>query len=887
MPAAQREIKIIWLMILTMIGVGAWTVSQYIVTYICGAAFVLSVMQYVDQFQFRAQLLKGSTPLELTSKIPLYVASMIALLGIFINADLLIALGLSAWIYYFLKWIRRIESYLLTLQHRPIDANSQTAEPDLTPKAVETSESLVSQIQQWIFHGNPVLKTAVVILLIGVILLLRFAAEHWQFNLAAQLFAVANISLALVGCGVYLSQKNRYFALALQGLGIAGLWLSLLFAYDNQIMTSLLVVGFCFALISSLCIYLSLKQDATELAMMAICVAYIAPFTLNHLVITTPQLLGYYIVINLVVAVLSSLKPWKYLSQMALLATTLIAGGYGLAHVQTDQTWQMAVLICVHLMIFIWLGFRYSQLLNKHDFSTFKLKPVLDLALIFIAPLVAYTGLYLLYHGDASSQASWSITFAILFAGLWWFSKKGNNTQFIAQHYLALSLIFLAITVPTLFVDQWRAAIWAIQSVFILVIAVRHHVALAQYLSSAFALMAILSCAYAAIEYNNFYVTVYVIVALSFLFSIVWMQLQLNQLPYHSVLRVSHWMQACAASVLLMFALNDYLEMRTWWLTLSLITLLYVGLQTVLQRYGTMQSWLLVKWVGLLPICVAYILLSVDQMTASQPWQTALEQYAYVVLGGILSWIWLMPLMSVTRYKEISSAGVIVLLACAGANVLPQMPYVGLAVFPLLLCLYSYLNKQNTLWLQFWQSYSSLALLVFWIISSQMLAEHAFKAYVWPVFNPFDAISIVVAIALAWVISLQVKAGRDTGLMSVCMVLSTLWLASYVLLRALHIYLDTPFNHVSIWTDPTVQFSLTVLWVSLASISMTLASRLNVKSVWLLGGSILVLVTLKLVLFDLSQVGTVLRVGSFLGAGVVMLIIAYIAPMPETEKNAL
>ena len=81
-----------------------------------------------------------------------------------------------------------------------------------------------------------------------------------------------------------------------------------------------------------------------------------------------------------------------------------------------------------------------------------------------------------------------------------------------------------------------------------------------------------------------------------------------------------------------------------------------------------------------------------------------------------------------------------------------------------------------------------------------------------------------------------------------------------------------------------VQLSLTLLWVSLAFITMSLASRKQIRSVWILGASILFIVTLKLVLFDLSHIGTLTRVISFLGAGLVMLIIAYIAPIPESEQ---
>ena len=135
-----------------------------------------------------------------------------------------------------------------------------------------------------------------------------------------------------------------------------------------------------------------------------------------------------------------------------------------------------------------------------------------------------------------------------------------------------------------------------------------------------------------------------------------------------------------------------------------------------------------------------------------------------------------------------------------------------------------------------------------------------------------------------WMLSLQLKAGLDQGIIAILVVLSLLWLSSYILLRALHIYFDTPYNDLAIWGNALVQLSLTLLWVSLAFITMSLASRKQIRSVWILGASILFIVTLKLVLFDLSHIGTLTRVISFLGAGLVMLIIAYIAPIPESEQ---
>jgi uncharacterized membrane protein len=168
-----------------------------------------------------------------------------------------------------------------------------------------------------------------------------------------------------------------------------------------------------------------------------------------------------------------------------------------------------------------------------------------------------------------------------------------------------------------------------------------------------------------------------------------------------------------------------------------------------------------------------------------------------------------------------------------------------------------------------------------WLVCSQLFSQQAFQYYWLPILNPFDLISIAMFASFIWMLLQQIKVGRDKGMIAVLMVLSLLWLSSYIILRALHVYLQTPFNELALWNNATVQLSLTILWVLLAWITMWTATLKKLKPMWILGGSILVIVTLKLVLFDLSHIGTLTRVISFLLAGGVMLLIAYIAPMPE------
>lgn len=86
----------------------------------------------------------------------------------------------------------------------------------------------------------------------------------------------------------------------------------------------------------------------------------------------------------------------------------------------------------------------------------------------------------------------------------------------------------------------------------------------------------------------------------------------------------------------------------------------------------------------------------------------------------------------------------------------------------------------------------------------------------------------------------------------------------------------------AIWSNGDVQLSLTLLWVILAFILMTFSSRRHIRQIWFVGAALLAIVVLKLLLLDLSQSGTLTRVISFIGSGIVMLVIAYLAPLPPT-----
>jgi uncharacterized membrane protein len=83
-----------------------------------------------------------------------------------------------------------------------------------------------------------------------------------------------------------------------------------------------------------------------------------------------------------------------------------------------------------------------------------------------------------------------------------------------------------------------------------------------------------------------------------------------------------------------------------------------------------------------------------------------------------------------------------------------------------------------------------------------------------------------------------------------------------------------------------VQTSVSIFWAVLALAAMLVATRKGQRLMWLVGAALLAVVIAKLFLVDLSQVGSIERIVSFLGVGILMLIVGYLSPLPPAEAAA-
>ena len=153
-----------------------------------------------------------------------------------------------------------------------------------------------------------------------------------------------------------------------------------------------------------------------------------------------------------------------------------------------------------------------------------------------------------------------------------------------------------------------------------------------------------------------------------------------------------------------------------------------------------------------------------------------------------------------------------------------------------------------------------------------------------PLFNPLDLVlAVVYALAASWFVRAR-KLGWSfdkyrVELLSAAGATAFLWLNA-ILLRTLHHWAGVPYELGAMAESTLVQASVSVYW-TLCALAITIwATRRGLRPLWFVGAALLALTVVKLFLFDLSHVTGIERIVSFIGIGVLLLLIGYFSPLP-------
>jgi uncharacterized membrane protein len=151
-----------------------------------------------------------------------------------------------------------------------------------------------------------------------------------------------------------------------------------------------------------------------------------------------------------------------------------------------------------------------------------------------------------------------------------------------------------------------------------------------------------------------------------------------------------------------------------------------------------------------------------------------------------------------------------------------------------------------------------------------------------PLLNPLELVSVlVVLLVLRWL-------GVVTGGSEAELVRRRAWIAGAAALflvtltvgRAVHHWAGVPYELDSLAASTTFQGALSIVWSIAGIAGMIAGARSARRSVWVVGAVLMAVVVGKLILVDLGNTGTLARVVSFLGVGVLLLVVGYFAPVP-------
>jgi uncharacterized membrane protein len=107
-----------------------------------------------------------------------------------------------------------------------------------------------------------------------------------------------------------------------------------------------------------------------------------------------------------------------------------------------------------------------------------------------------------------------------------------------------------------------------------------------------------------------------------------------------------------------------------------------------------------------------------------------------------------------------------------------------------------------------------------------------------------------------------------------------------ILLRSVSNYMDVPYRFHELMASQFVQALLSLAWTVSAMLLMRMAAQRGLRTLWGVGAALLAVVVLKLFAVDLSNAGGIERIVSFIGAGLLMVAIGYVAPLPPAAQRA-
>ncbi|AIY39216.1 hypothetical protein LT85_0056 [Collimonas arenae] len=824
------------------------------------------------------------------------------------------------------------------------------AKREIVPAKPNVVELAIGAAKNWLLGGNTIVRVGLVILFIGLSFLASYAASAGLFPVEFRLAVVAAAGIALLAVGFGKRQAKPAFALALQGGGVAVIYLTVFAAFRLFDLIAPLPAFGLMIVVCALSCALALLQDSRGLAVAAFAGGFAVPLLLSTGGGSSVGLFSYYTLLNLAILFIAYKRSWRVLNIVGFVATFGVATTWGVLKYDPALYLSSQLFLIIFVLIYVTAAILYAR--NTPT----KLGNAVDSTLMFGTALIGFglqVGLVSQFKlGTAFSALGFAALYLVLATVL---MRRGRqNYRLMIESMLVIGIGFVTLAVPLALDARWTSAVWALEGAGAFWVGMRQ----ARWMPRAFGLLlqVVAGCAFlGGIDANvstwplaNPMFIGAMLIALPALAIAWWLR---SVLPHSD----STWAKAYAKVEALLgqpVYLYGFLFWYLAWILeawravpgseagMAASPVFAAGTQQMLTMFALVASawlssllgrktgWAITGWPGrltLLPLALVFIAQEwSDERVLYTPawaiWLLALGLHFWMLYKNDTAPAASTGMLRLNRAMHVGSVWLLTLLLadCLWFGIdragLWQTSWAGVVLLvsaiTVLLLLSVWAGKANRMtalsafsWPRnphavayYWHAALPLVLLVFAGALAMALfsSGHTEPLPYIPLLNPTDlTLALALGALLFWrravtaAQPLPVAAGWVPRKQTLLTLAALAFVAiNTVWLRIVHHFFGVSWDASALFDSFVVQTGFAILWTLLALSLMLLAHRRVQRGLWLTGAGLLGLVVVKLLLVDLSNAGGAERIVTFIAVGILMLVVGYFAPLPPKAAVA-
>ena len=788
-------------------------------------------------------------------------------------------------------------------QRRNVHAASQERAAQNTATGPAKESAVAEAVRRFITGGNLLVKIGGIVFFLGLVFLVKYAAEHNMISIEVRLIAIALGALALTGIGWRLREREGYYGLVLQALGIASFYL-VVFAsaklYGLLTMPQAFVIMLIVVVFGSL---LAVAQDAVVLAVFSAAGGFLVPILTSDASGSHIVLFSYYALLNIGILLIAWFRSWRILNIVGFFSTFVIATAWGVLRYEPALFASTEPFLIFFFLLYLGVSVLFTSK------QPFKIRAFIDSTLVFGLPLIAFslqaTMVDRFEYGVFFSAVAVGTVYLVLFG---WLSRY-EKMQMLSEAFRAIAVVFYTVAVPYALDDDITGALWALEASAIVWISLKYKKSYGVLFGIALELAAIVLYAVSTVGRETepaflngiFLGYVIVVVAACFTAFRFWVHRTDGK---DSMLGT--FSSLFLGAGLLMWLLAGVLEADRIAMPLGNVLLIYTAASAVLFAAAAVRlGWSALENVlqFYLPLGLVFFMGLLHHYTQSHPfegigsisvglffavhygllvrfesgWKLRTFLHAAAMLAVVL-------ILSRELQYAVSHLSDVTALHYCAFGALPALMLVVIATaerhFPPFI-------RRNFEAYRLPGGIGLSAVIGLWELNGIARdGAMAFMPYI-PLLSPIDLFQAAGAAAFVlWLRHInQTVAPRAERIAAKAAGALVFMYATLILARAVHFYGGVDYNMFALSASLLFQASLSILWSLMGIAAMLLGKRTGERPVWLAGAGVLALVVFKLFMVDLSGSGTVERIVSFISVGTLLLLVGYFAPIPPSEAK--